>query len=69
MKGFFLGLLLGLIAVPAAVWIYLQHGNVPVATADRPFPFEAMIVSGPLHKRIDREMPRQAPIEASDTNL
>jgi mono/diheme cytochrome c family protein len=69
MKGFLLGLLLGLIAVPAAVWIYLQHGNVPVATADRPFPFEAMIVHGPLHNRIDREMPSHAPIEASDTNL
>ena len=69
MKGFLLGLIIGLIAVPAAAWLYLQYGNVPVATADRPFPFESKIVKGPLHRRIDREMPKEAPMEASAANL
>lgn len=69
MKGFLLGLIIGLIAVPAAAWLYLQYGNVPVATADRPFPFEAKIVKGPLHRRINREMFKQAPMEASPANL
>lgn len=69
MKGFLLGLIVGLIAVPVAAWLYLQHGNVPVATADPPLPFERLIVRAPLHRRIDHEMPKQAPMEASETNL
>src|SRR6185437_15030142 len=52
---FVLGLVIGLLAVPAAIWIYLQTSAVPVATADHPLPFEAAIVNGPLDRRIARE--------------
>jgi thiosulfate dehydrogenase len=69
MKRFLLGLILGLITVPIAVWIYLRSDGVPVATADPPLPFEATIVHQPLHLRIDREMPKTVPLEASATNL
>jgi mono/diheme cytochrome c family protein len=69
MKLFFLGLVLGLIAVPAAVWIYLQSGGVPVATADAPMPFEREIVKQPLNLRIQRDMPKGVPLEASASNL
>lgn len=69
MKSFILGLIIGLIALPIAVFFYFHFGHPPVAVADQPFPFEKQIVSVPLHARIDREMPKTAPIEPSDTNL
>jgi thiosulfate dehydrogenase len=69
MKSFLLGLILGLIAIPIAGFAYLHFGHPPVATADPPFPFERQLVDRPLHARIDQEMPQNAPIEPSDTNL
>lgn len=66
---FLLGLMLGLFIVPICAWMYFSWGHPPVAVADPPFPFEKRIVSVPLHARIDREMPKSATIEASETNL
>jgi thiosulfate dehydrogenase len=66
---FFLGLILGLIAVPLAGWLYLQWGHLPVATSDAAFPFERAIVHLPLHARIAREMVAKPPLEASPANL
>lgn len=66
---FLLGLALGILAVPIAVLIYLRVGHPPVAVADQPFLFEKQIVRAPLHIRIDEEMPKQSPIDPSDTNL
>jgi thiosulfate dehydrogenase len=69
MRFFFLGLILGLIAVPAVAWIYLQSDRVPVATADPPLPFESLIARRPLALRIQREMPKGVPLEPSVDNL
>jgi thiosulfate dehydrogenase len=68
MKIFF-GFILGLIAVPVAVYLYFALGNTPVAVADQPFPFESHIVKIPLGARIRREMPKSAPITATTENL
>ncbi len=69
MTKFILGLILGLLILPAVVWGYFRFGHPPVAVADRPFPFEKDIVREPLHARIDREMPASAPITATPENL
>jgi mono/diheme cytochrome c family protein len=69
MRGFILGLVLGLLAIPIGVAIYLRFGNVPVAVTDPPFPEERAIVHVPLNARIDKEAPKSAPIEASPDNL
>lgn len=69
MKTFLLGLILGLLAIPAYVFVYFHTGHLPVAVADQPFPLEKQFVRAPLHARIDKEMPKSAPIEASATNL
>lgn len=69
MKSFLLGLIIGLLVIPIAVMIYLKAGNPPVATSDPPFPYEAQIVDVPLHARIDRELIKNPPVEASPTNL
>jgi mono/diheme cytochrome c family protein len=69
MRGFLIGLLLGLIAIPVGLLIYLQYGALPVAVSDAPFPMEKRIVEKPLDARIDREYPRQAGLEATPANL
>jgi thiosulfate dehydrogenase len=66
---FLLGLILGLLIVPIGIWVYLSAGSPPVATSDPAFPFEQAIVHLPLHARIDREMIKNPPVEASPTNL
>jgi len=52
----FLGFLLGIVTVAAVAFLCIRFGNLPVAVADAPFPFERQIVSVPLHARMDREM-------------
>src|SRR5580692_431705 len=66
---FFIGLLIGLLVVPLGIAAYLSFGSLPVATSDAPLPFEERIVHLPLHARIDRELVKTPPIEASPTNL
>ena len=51
-----LGMVLGILLVACGVAAYLRWGSPPVATADKPFPFEEQIVQVPLNARIDREM-------------
>lgn len=69
MKKFLLGLVVGLLMIPLGGYLYFTVGTPPVAVADPPFPFEKQIVHIPLHARIDRQMPHNSPIEASDSNL
>ena len=54
--GIVLGLLLGIVVLAAGIWVYLRWGAPPVATADKPFPYERAIVQIPLNARIDRQM-------------
>ena len=51
----FLGFLLGLVSVVVGGFLYLKFAALPVAVADKAFPFEEEIVRLPLHSRIDRE--------------
>ena len=62
---FFLGFVFAFLVLFAGVWAYLKFGNPPVATADKPFPFEAQIVRVPLSARIDRQM-QQPPFGISE---
>ena len=66
---FLLGLILGLLLFPIAAILYFHHGHPPVAVADKGLFFEEKMVHVPLHNRIDSEMQKTAPIEASATNL
>jgi mono/diheme cytochrome c family protein len=61
----FLGFLLGIVAVALGVFLYFKFGAPPVAVADKPFPFEKLIVSLPLDARIDREA-KTAPFGTSE---
>jgi thiosulfate dehydrogenase len=66
MGKFLLGLILGLIAIPAIVYFYFASGSAPVATAAPSMPFEGQLAHMALHARIDKEMPKNAPIAADD---
>lgn len=63
------GFVIGIIILPALMYLYFLVGQPPVAVADNPLPFEAAIVKVPLHARVDREMPRQSPLAITDDNL
>jgi mono/diheme cytochrome c family protein len=69
MRGFLIGLILGLVTIPALIFVYFRYGHPPVAVADKPFPFEKNIVDVPMDARIDREYPQKPGLEASAANL
>jgi thiosulfate dehydrogenase len=66
MKTFLIGLILGFVAVPLAVYFYFSTGNAPVATSAAPMPFEKMLASKALHARLDKEVPKAAPPVPAD---
>jgi mono/diheme cytochrome c family protein len=51
-----LGVILGLLILPAALLLWLSRGKVPVAVSDPPFPYEGAITHVPLEKRITKEL-------------
>jgi mono/diheme cytochrome c family protein len=68
MKGFLLGLIVGLALLGIGLFSYFAIGMAPVATSAAPMPLERTLAKMALHARIDREMPKNAPIAASETN-
>jgi thiosulfate dehydrogenase len=60
-----LGFVLGILAVVAGLFLYLQFGPLPVAVADDAFPLEKQVVRVPLHARIEREK-KEAPFGTSE---
>jgi len=63
---FILGLLIGLLLIPIAGLVYFKFGHVPVATADKPFPYERQLTHIPLDAREAREAPAEAPFAESE---
>lgn len=57
MKGFLIGLILGLVILPLGFVAYALSGRMPVAASDRAMPFEAWIAGAGLYARIHREAP------------
>jgi thiosulfate dehydrogenase len=63
---FLIGLVIGMVIVPAGVFLYFISGLAPVATGDKPLPFEKTLAGAALHAHIDREMPKSVPIQANE---
>jgi thiosulfate dehydrogenase len=55
MKGLLVGLILGILIVPIALFCYVETGQAPSAASDAPMPFEAFLARGGLHARIKKE--------------
>ncbi|MGA1982599.1 MAG: cytochrome c [Acidobacteriaceae bacterium] len=51
-----LGFVLAIVVAALGVAVYLRWGSPPVATADKPYPYEKQMVQVPLHARIARQM-------------
>jgi len=66
MKKFLMGLIVGLIVVPAGLYFYFASGSAPVATSATPMPFERTMARIALHARLDKEMPKTVPIAADE---
>jgi thiosulfate dehydrogenase len=56
----------GLLVVPAAVYLYFSMGMAPVATSAPPMLFERKLAHMALDARIDKEMPKTVPIAADE---
>src|SRR5271165_3629242 len=69
MGKFLLGIIIGVILVPAVVMAWFHFGSVPVAVADKPFRQEEAIVHTALDARIDREMIKTPPIQADEATF
>ncbi len=66
MGKFLIGLVLGLIIFPAAIYFYFSTGRAPVATSAEPMPFERSFAHMALHARLDKEIPKTVPIAADE---
>lgn len=69
MKGFLIGLIIGILLLPAFAFCYIRFGYAPVATAAPPFPLERTVTSMALHARIDKEAPKDVPLQPTEANL
>ena len=63
---FILGLIIGLLAIPIAVYFYFVTGMAPVATSAQAMPFEKTLAKKALNARVEKEMPKTVPIAADE---
>ena len=63
---FIAGLIVGILLAAGIAFGYFLSGSAPVAVADKTMPFEKMLANGALHARIEKEMPKNAPIAADE---
>jgi thiosulfate dehydrogenase len=52
---FLIGLILGILIVPAVLFLYIRSGSAPTAATDPPMPFEKFLARGGLRARINKE--------------
>jgi len=62
------GLILGLLIVPFGAYLYFTGGAAPVATTDSDMPFENYFAHKALNARIAKDMPKNVPIQPTETN-
>ena len=56
---FLVGLIVGLLILPAGFMLYALSGRMPAATADPPMPGEKILAGAGLYARIHREAPNR----------
>lgn len=68
-SSFVVGLIVGIVAVWAAVSVYFYLGFAPVATKAQPMPFEALYAKAALKSAVSEGARQQSPLNLSDENL
>jgi len=66
---FMSGLIVGVVLVPIALYLYMRSGWAPMATSAPPIPMEEMLVKSALHAKLRREAPKTVPIRADEAAL
>lgn len=63
------GLIVGVVLVPIALYLYVRSGRAPVATSAPPLPMEEMLAKSALHAKLRQEAPKTVPIPADEAAL
>jgi thiosulfate dehydrogenase len=69
MLKFILGVIIGILLVPAGFYWYVRSGRAPVATSAPPMPFEQFFATTALDATLKREAPKTQPTTATDGEL
>ena len=69
MRGFIMGLLLGLLLLAGGGYYYFASGMAPAATADPPMPFEKQMASMALDAHIKKAAVGQPAVPADEQNF
>ena len=69
MKGFIVGLIAGVILVPACLYVYFATGQAPVATSAPPMPFEKTLARMAVHARMKKEIKENPSFNADEGAL
>jgi thiosulfate dehydrogenase len=68
-KKFVFGVIIGLL-IPAAVgYCYIKFGFAPIAPSAPPMPFEKTAARMIMHAHMDKEMPKNVPLQPTEDNL
>ncbi len=66
---FLFGLIVGMVLVPLAFYLYMRSGRAPVATYEAAMPMEEMLAKAALHARLRAAAPKAVPIPADEAAL
>ncbi|HEV2386382.1 MAG TPA: cytochrome c [Candidatus Acidoferrales bacterium] len=69
MGRFIFGVIVGICLVAGGAYYYLTSGRAPVAATAQPMPFETTLAKQALHATLQREAPKQVPLEPVAENL
>ena len=67
MKGFILGIIFTLFCIAGGAYVYFSRGYAPVATAAQAMPFEKKLAKMALDAQIEKQAPKNVPIQADET--
>jgi mono/diheme cytochrome c family protein len=65
---FLIPFILGLLALPVGAYFYIKGGHLPADTSAPALPFERWAAGTALHAQIAREMPKESPVAANESN-
>ncbi|MBZ5513704.1 MAG: c-type cytochrome [Acidobacteriia bacterium] len=63
---FITGLIVGIVLVPVALYVYFLSGRAPVRVSDPPLPLERFLAMTAIHARAEKEMPASVPLQANE---
>jgi mono/diheme cytochrome c family protein len=69
MRRFLWGLVVGVVATLAGLFLFITQGGMPVSTRGSPLPLERFVAGSALHTAVGKEANRPAPLPADEANL